>query len=233
MNFLQNLILLVTIFSTSRANIWDSLFTDTPSPFMVMPPDFEVILSTSTYVIPYKIIVDYSSTFNQISIKDQVEFFGVPINNAYVIMNLDQNAFYAHSKFNSCIWMSNEEQKIKIDLSKIKLLWEFAANYVSTTQQGLSMYNISDLLRFANINSNIYLFFDADQKLDKVDFEWQGQVITFDVDSFLEKEFTNSDFQVPKNWNCNDATRITAKDLQSKNFWDLIMNNIDKFKPPM
>jgi len=221
-----NLTTFFAILALTSANIWDSLFSETTSPFMKIPDDFSMSLASTSLLLPYDLKLNYSGTFNKISINGEAELFGQSTSLGQAILDFNGGSVIFHSPYENCIMASTPNYNLHMDLSKVKFLWDFASNYVNTTEDQLDMYNVSGIFRMFNVSNNIYFFFDVNHTLDLIEIETQNQNIMLNVNDFSEQNFTADDFEAPTSWNCTGDSMLTMQDLKSQGFLKEIIANI-------
>jgi len=227
---LNQFFIFLSVFLIAHANVWDSLFTDKPSPFRSIPDNFEMQLSSDSALISSKIYLNYSSELNQISIRDETDLF-ITTSLMRAILDLDNGSIYIHSYLDSCMWAQNDIASSRVDLSKLKLIWDFASSYVNTTVDNLDVYNVSALSRIMRNKTDVYMYFDKQQQLKEIRIDTESGELLLNVDKLESRNFTRQDFEVPTSWKCREKDQITMDDLQSQDFMGSLLGKLMDLKP--
>jgi len=173
-----------------------------------IPNDFEMQISEDASLMNYKAILKYSGTLNKIILQDSASLFTA-------LMDFSAGKAYYHSLLQGCVVAQNPNNTIKIDIGKLRFFWDITSTYVKT-EANYDYYNASEFLHALNIESDLFLLFDAtDHTLKYIELSYEGQHVTLTVDQLIAKHYTLEDFKLPVSWGCDTAKPLSIADFKN------------------
>lgn len=216
----KSLIFLVIFLVNSNliyANLWDNLFFEKNLDIKV-PDEFVLKAKPETQIGNLDLSLSVSSILKKLYLTVEVTSFS-NTKALEVIVDSNKNLLTFHTLANSCtkIELNSQISMIFDDSSSLSNL---AIMFLDREKEdGYIVVDMQEVFNSLNLPGDLYIYYDEKSNLKKIKIDiGENRAIEFDVTEIKRTKLTESNFSVPKSWECDDEKVKSLDDIRTEDF---------------